>query len=73
MNVKEMQEIIDKAPYEQKILIIKKEFYEKNKQEIDNLMRNNLFVDLCITNTLDEKTTAIIMDKYLFYGIDYGG
>lgn len=71
MEIKDIQEMINKVP-EQQILIIQKEFYEENKQEIDNLLKNNWNVDVCITNTLDEKTKAIVMPKKLFYGIDYG-
>ena len=69
MKIDDIQEMIDKAQCEQKILIIKKEIYEENKQEIDNLIKNNWLIDLCITNTLDGKTAAIVMDKKIFYGI----
>ena len=72
MKLDDIQEMIDKVQCEQKILIIKKEFYEEHKEEIDNAIKDNYLLDLVITNTLDEKTNAIVMKKSLFYGIDYG-
>ena len=71
MRLEELQKMLDKAPYEQKMLNIKKKIYEKYKQEIDSLIKNNCFIDITITNMLDENTSAIVMDKNIFYGIDY--
>lgn len=72
MRLEELQKMLDKAPYEQKMLIINKKIYEKYKQEIDSLIKNNWSVDITITNMLDENTSAIVMKKNIFYGIDYG-
>lgn len=71
MKLEELQQMLDKAPYEQKMLIINKKIYEKYKQEIDSLIKNSWFIDITITNMLDENTSAIVMDKNIFYGIDY--
>lgn len=71
MGLEELQKMIDEAPFEQKMLIINKKIYEKYKQVIDSLIKNNCFTDITITNTLDENTSAILMDKNIFYGIDY--
>lgn len=71
MKLEDIKEMIDKAQCEQKILIVNKNFYEEHKEEMMNLINDFWFVDLVITNTLDEKTDAIVMDKKLFYGIDY--
>lgn len=72
MYKEELKEMLNKVDYQQKVLIIKKEIYEANKKQIDDLMKDNYSVDLVITNTLDEKTNAIVMNKNIFYGIDYG-
>lgn len=70
MKIEDIQKIMAKLDNEQKVLIIKKEFYEKYKNEIDNLIKDNWFLDLVITNILDDKANAIIMNKTNFYGID---
>lgn len=70
MKIEDIQGIMAKLDNEQKVLIIKKEFYEEYKNEIDSLIKDNWFLDLVITNTLDDKTNAIFMNKANFYGID---
>lgn len=70
MKIEDIQEMMSKLDNEPKVLIIKKEFYEKFKNEIDDLIKDNYFLDLVITNMLDDKTTAIFMNKARFYGID---
>lgn len=70
MKIEDIQELLENVPYKQKMLIIKKEFYEQYKEEIDNLVKDSWFVDLTITNMLDEKTNAVVMDREIFYGID---
>lgn len=70
MKIEDIQGIMAKLDNEQKVLIIKKEFYEEYKSEIDSLIKDNWFLDLVITNTLDDKTNAVFMNKANFYGID---
>lgn len=70
MKIEDIQKIMAKLDNEQKVLIIKKEFYEKYKNEIDSLIKDNWFLDLVITTILDDKANAIIMNKTNFYGID---
>ena len=62
-----INKMLEKTPYEQKVLIINKKIYEKHKEEIDNLIENIWALDLVITNTLEENTSAIVMDKLKFY------
>lgn len=70
MKIEDIQKIMAKLDNEQKVLIVKKEFYEKYKNEIDSLIKDNWFLDLVITTILDDKANAIIMNKINFYGID---
>lgn len=70
MKIEDIQKIMAKLDNKQKVLIIKKEFYEKYKNEIDSLIKDNWFLDLVITTILDDKVNAIIMNKTNFYGID---
>jgi hypothetical protein len=70
MKIEDIQKMMAKLDNEQKVLIIKKEFYEEFKNEIDSLIKDNWFLDLVITNTLDDKTNAVLMNKANFYGID---
>ena len=51
------------------VLILNKDIYARYKEEIDNLIAGS-DVDLVITNYLDPKQVAIIMDKRKFYGIE---
>ncbi|MBR1386259.1 MAG: hypothetical protein IJ568_05475 [Bacilli bacterium] len=70
MELENIQKMLNEIDIEQKMLIVRKDFYEKYKQEIDELVKDNWLVDLTITNILDMNTNAIIMDKKKFYGID---
>ena len=70
MELENIQKMLIEIDIEQKMLIVRKDFYEKYKQEIDELVKDNWLVDLTITNILDMNTNAIIMDKKKFYGID---
>lgn len=70
MKIEDIQKMMAKLDNEQKVLIIKKEFYEKFKNEIDSLIKDNWSLDLVITNILCDKANAIIMNKANFYGID---
>ena len=70
MKIKDIQKMMTKLDNEQKVLIIKKEFYEEFKNEIDSLIKDNWSLDLVITNILDDKTNAVFMNKANFYGID---
>lgn len=70
MKIEDIQKIMAKLDNEQKVLIVKKEFYEEYKNEIDSLIKDNWFLDLVITTILDDKANAIIMNKTNFFGID---
>ena len=70
MKIKDIKKMMTKLDNEQKVLIIKKEFYEEFKNEIDSLIKDNWSLDLVITNILDDKTNAVFMNKANFYGID---
>ena len=70
MKIEDIQKMMTKLDNEQKVLIIKKEFYEEFKNEIDSLIKDNWSLDLVITNILDDKANAVFMNKANFYGID---
>jgi hypothetical protein len=70
LKIKDIQDMLNSIEIEQKMLIVRKDFYDKYKKEIDDLIKDNWAVDLTITNMLDMNTNAIVMDKKKFYGIE---
>ena len=70
LKIKDIQDMLNSIKIEQKMLIVRKDFYDKYKKEIDDLIKDNWAVDLTITNMLDMNTNAIVMDKKKFYGIE---
>lgn len=70
LKIKDIQDMLNSIEIEQKMLIVRKDFYDKYKKEIDDLIKDNWAVDLTITNMLDMNTNAIVMDKMKFYGIE---
>lgn len=70
MKYEDIQEMVKTLDNKPKILIIKKEFYEQFKNETNDLIKDIWNLELAVTNILDEKTNAILMDADKFYGIN---
>ena len=70
MKYEDIQEMVKTLDNKPKILIIKKEFYEQFKNEINDLIKDIWNLELAVTNILDKKTNAILMDVDKFYGIN---
>lgn len=72
MIIDDIKENMNKLPYVNKVLLIKKQFYEKHKKEINNLMKENMNMDVFITSYLDAQTDVVIVDKEWFYEKTFG-
>ena len=70
MKYEDIQEMVKTLDNKPKILIIKKEFYEQFKNETNDLIKDIWNLELAVTNILDEKTNAILMDADKFFGIN---